>query len=162
MTKRKHSREVRLIGYCIIVMEVLTVFTWAAAFYGNTTTLATTTLSALNPSSGHNLSFTNTTAGVVLAVPITGVGFFPVTVSATAQFLNGQNQTISQVQASVTVSPHETKNLMVTIPSSIVQSSSSISSYHIKVNLEVTSLYNLVGIKGEAVVNLGLLGGGTT
>jgi hypothetical protein len=159
-TKHKYSRQVRLVGYCIIVLEVLGVFTWAAAFYGNTATLATTALSALNLSSGHGFSMTNTTAGVVLTAPITGVGFFPVTISATAKFLNAQNQTVSQSQDSVTVSPGETKNLSVTIPSSIVQSTSSLSSYHIKVNLEVMSLYNLVSIKGDTVINSSALGGG--
>jgi hypothetical protein len=160
--KRKYSRQVRLIGYCVIVVEVLGVFTWAAAFYGNTATLATTALSALNPSSGHGFSTTNTTAGVVLTAPITGVGFFPVTVGATAQFLNSQNQTVSHSQDSVTVSPGETKDLSLTIPSSIVQSSSSPSSYHIRVNIEVTSLYNLVSIKGKAVINSSAIGGGNS
>ena len=161
MAKSKYSREVRLIGYCIIALEALAVFTWGAAFYGNVAVLATIGLSASNPSSGKSLSMTNTTAGVVLTLPITGVGFFPVTVSATAQLLNAQNQTVSQYQASVTVSPGETKNLTVTIPSSIAQSSSSLSSYNIKVNIQVASLYNLVGIKGKAFIEGSALGGGS-
>ena len=166
MAKRKYSREVRLVGYCIIVIEVLTLFTWGAAFYGNAATLVTVASSAMNSSSAHRLSAANTTAGVTLTVPITGVGFFPVTVTAIAQFMNSQNQTVSEVKDSVTVSPAEVKNLTMTIPTSIVQPGTSLSSalsgYHIRVDLEVTSVYSLVAMKGEAVIEPSAMGGGTS
>jgi len=161
----KYSREVRLMGYCILALEALTLFTWGAAFYGNAATLATTALSSINPSSAHKMSLANTTTGVTLTVPIQGVGFFPVTVTASAQFMNGQNQTVSQVKDSVTVSPGEIRNLTITIPVSLVQPGTSLSSalsgYHLGIDLQVTSLYNLVALKGGTVIEPSAMGGGS-
>ena len=132
MTKRKYSREVRLIGLCVIVFEVLAAFTWGAAFYSNVGTLATTAISAVSGSGGQSIALTNTTAGASLSVPVKGTGFFPVTVSATAQFMNSQNQTVAQVQDGVTVSPGDTRNLTMLIPSSIGESRSAIDAYNIR------------------------------
>jgi hypothetical protein len=160
--KHTYSREVRLIGYCIIVFEVLTVFTWGAAFYGNTSTLLNTATNALNSNSGHSIGLTNTTAGETLSVPIIGAGFFPVTISATAVFMNNQNQTVAQVQDSVTVSPGETKNLTILIPSAIGTSRTAINAYNIKINLDVLSLYGLSGIRGQVVVEPSKMGGNST
>jgi hypothetical protein len=162
MAKRKYSREVRLIGYCIIVFEVLSVFTWGAAFYSNVGVLASTATSALNPNGGQSVGLVNTTAGASLTVPIKGVGFFPVTVTATAQFLNSQNQTVTQVQDSVTVSPGETKNLTVLIPSSIGESKSAIDAYSIRIRLDASSMYGLVGIGGQVVIQPGKIGGSSS
>jgi hypothetical protein len=160
--KREYSRQVRVIGYCIIVFEVLTVFTWGAAFYGNIGTLATTATSALSPSSGNSLGATNTTAGVSLSIPIKGVGFFPVTVTGTAQFTNDQGQMVYQTQDSLTVSPGQTENFTVLIPKSITQSTSSLNSYTIKIDLEVSSLYGLVGMKTDVTVQPGKMGGNSS
>jgi hypothetical protein len=149
-----------VIGYCIIVFEVLTVFTWGAAFYSNVGTLATVATSALSPNSGNSLGATNTTAGVSLSIPIKGVGFF--TVSGMAQFTNSQGQMVYQAQDSVTVSPGQTENFTVLIPKSITQSTASLNSYTVKIHLEVSSLYGLVGMKTDVAVQPGKIGGNSS
>ena len=162
MAKRKYSREVRLIGVCIIVFEVLTVFTWGAASYSNMGVLVSTAMNATNPSGGQRMTFTNTSAGASLSVPIEGTGFFPVTVTGTANFLNGQNQTVTQVQDSVTVSPGETKNFTLLIPSTIGASRSAIDAYSIRINFDVSSVSGLVGIHGQVVIQPSKIGGSST
>ena len=162
MTKSKYSREVRLIGYCIIVFEALTVFTSGAAFYSNVGVLASSAINTVNQSGGQSIGLTNTTAGASLSLPIKGVGFFPVTVTATALFMNSQNQTVAQVRDSVTVSPGETRNLTVLIPSSIGMSKSAINAYTIRIDLDVSSVYGLVGVSGHVVIQPSEMGGNST
>ena len=96
------------------------------------------------------------------AVALTVTGFFPVTVSATAQFMNSQNQTVAQVQDGVTVSPGDTRNLTMLIPSSIGESRSAIDAYNIKISIDVSSVYGLVGISAQVVVQPGKMGGNST
>jgi hypothetical protein len=94
-------------------------------------------------------------------VPVTGGGFFPVTVSASLLVLNSQNQTLSQVQSSVTVFPGETKNLTLTVPNSVISSSSPQSNYYLHISLEIMSLYNLVSIGAKIELNTSVFGGGS-
>lgn len=162
MAKRKYSREVRLIGLCIIVFEVLTVFTWGAAFYSNVGVVANTAMNVLNSSGGQSVALTNTSSGASLSVPIKGAGFFPVTITATAYFINSENQTVAQVHDRVTVSPGETKNITVQIPSTIGESRSAINAFNIRISLDISSVYGLVGINGKVVIQPSKLGGNST
>jgi len=161
MAKHKYSREVKLIGICVIVFEVLSVFTWGAAFYSNVGTLASTAINTVNPS-GQSVALVNTSAGATLSVPVKGAGFFPVTITATADFLNSRNQTVAQTQDSVTVSPGETTNLTMVVPSSVGRSNSAIKAYNISINIDVSSVYGLVGITAQVVIEPSKIGGNST
>jgi hypothetical protein len=33
--KHRYSRKVRTVGYCVIILEILTVVVWLVAWYGN-------------------------------------------------------------------------------------------------------------------------------
>jgi hypothetical protein len=162
MPKLRYSREVRLIGICVIVFEVLAVFTWAAGFYSNVGVLADTAVNTVGSNGGQSVALTNTSAGASLTVPVKGAGFFPVTITAMADFMNGQNQTVAQAQGSVTVSPGETQNLTILIPSSIGESKSAIKAYNVRINLDVSSVYGLVGISAQVVIQPSKIGGNST
>jgi len=160
VTRRRYSREVKLIGYCIIAFEALAVFTWGGAFYSNVGTLASTAMS-MGSGGGSGAGFTNTTTEAVLTVPIKGAGLFPVSVSATATIMNSQNQTMDRVSGNVTVSPGETRNLIFQIPLSLLNSTS-FKSETIRVSLDVSSIYGMVGMKAQADLSPGEMGGNST
>jgi hypothetical protein len=158
--KHKYSKKVRILGYVIIAFELLTAVTWFAAWYGNGMVLMSIQRLAFGGGS-QSFGFVNSTGGKSLTVPVTGGGFFPVTVSASLLVLNSQNQTLSQVQSSVTVSPGETKNLTLTVPNSVISSSSPLSNYYLHISLEIMSLYNLVSIGAKIELNTSVFSGGS-
>lgn len=155
-TKLKYSKKVRALGYGIVALEVLTVFLWLAAWYGNSLVLVSIARSASGIAGGQALNFQNSTSAKALTIPVTGAGLFPVTVNISVTALDSQNKTIAQVQSGVTVSPGETKALTLSMPSSLVSSissSSSPSGYRIYVGFQTSSLFNLVGAKAEISIN---------
>lgn len=157
--KRKYSGKVRLFGYCIVAFEIFAIIIWVLAAYGNSAVLVSLAQDSFNSASGNHGGFTNSSTGLTLSLPVTGSGFFAVTVSASVTIRNAQNQTVSQQQASVTVSPGGTQTLSLTIPESFIQSVQN-STYYAQINFEISSLSGLSGMGANVVVSSCVIRGG--
>jgi hypothetical protein len=145
-----------MVGYGILILEVLTMVTWLIATYGNGMVL----MSVENSVSNSN-GFVNGTEGPTLTIPVTGAGIFPVTANAEVMLINNQNQTLADLQGNVVVSPGETKDITITIPASdVLASGSPLSSYDFRISFKISSLSDLVGMGFGTQVNVGALSGG--
>jgi len=150
--KIRYSKKVRALGWGIIIFEILALFLWVAAIYGEGATAASIITSNLISTNGPKSIVQNTSSGEVIALPIKGAGILPVstTISVDASYLNSQNQTVAQVSDSVTVSLGETKNLTLTVPENLVSSTGTLAGYHVYAVFEISTLGGLVGTKLEA------------
>jgi len=157
--KHRYSGKVRLFGYCIIVFELLVTAVWIAVNYDEGMILYSFQQSTFSHSNGNSIGFVNSTSGETLTLPITGAGFFATTISAGLSILNSQNQTVSQLQSSVTVSPGETKDLSLTVPSSVVASAKN-STYYLHITFTISSLSGLVGLGANVELNTCAFSGG--
>jgi len=150
---------VRLFGYCIVAFEILAIAVWVVAAYGNSMVLVSLAQNSFNSASSNHGGFTNSSAGETLSVPVTGAGFFTVTVSASLTIRNAQNQTVSQQQATLTLPPGVTQDLSFTIPASFIQSAIN-STYYAQLSFEISSLSGLSGMGANVVVSSCLIQGG--
>jgi hypothetical protein len=151
--------KVRALGYAAIALEILTVILWVTASYGNGMVLASVVTSAAGIGGGQGANLQNTTSGVSLTVPVKGAGFFPVTVRVNVTLLNGENQTVSQAQSDVTVSPGKIQSLTLNVP---ITPGSSLSGYHIHASFQISSLGNLVGFKVGTTISAENVTGGAS
>lgn len=147
--KITYSWKVKGLGWGIVAFEIVTIILWLLAVYGNGAVAVSMVSHAFGAATGGQTEVLNTTSGSTISVPVIGAGFFPVSVSVDATFLNNQNQTVAQVNDKVMVSPGQTSTLVLAAPNGLLSSNSTLSSYHVHADFRISSLDGLVGMGVE-------------
>lgn len=150
-----HSKMTRLLGVASIVVLILAIIVSGVGWYsiGMSFLQTGTALSSRFQSgiSGSGL-IENTSTGETLVLPITDGGVFPISVSVDGALLDSQNVSLLSIDSSVSVNPHQTRSLVVQIPTSVYEqlhtgNSTSINSGTLQARAEVTTLDGLIGAR---------------
>lgn len=153
--KRGYSRKIKVLGYGIILLEAGTVVVFLLAVYSMAITGVSLSQSVYsNYSNGKTFGLQNvTTNGQVqqaFVLPgVTNRGFFPVSLSITAVFLNAYHQAYGAPYTdSVTVAAGQSRDFVIPVTSLVAANNAN----GVRVSFEVSSIFGLVGIGGTATV----------
>jgi hypothetical protein len=150
-----YSKKTRLLGAASIAVLVLAIVVSVVGWYsiGASILQTGTALSSRAKSgvSGPGL-IENMSTGEALVLPITDGGVLPISVSVNGALLDSRNISLLQIKSSLSVNPHQTRSLVVQIPTSVYEqlrngSFISVNSGTLRAKIEVTTLDGLLGAR---------------